>query len=85
MPLMDSQPSPIVFCQVQGSIHKTINTATVLSCSNVPVRYFLILGNMFARASQAACKPVCGFILGKDTDFKPAQQQKGDKICPGMQ
>lgn len=34
--------------------------------------------------STVACKPVCGFILGRETDFKPDQQQKGNTVCAGM-
>lgn len=30
-----------------------------------------------------ACKPVCGFILGRNTDFKPALQQKESRTCKG--
>lgn len=37
----------------------------------------------FTCTRRPACKPLCGFILGTETDFKPAQQQKGKQSSPG--
>lgn len=35
-------------------------------------------------SNTVACKLVCGFILGRNNDFKPDQQQKENPVCPGM-